>query len=183
MGVAKIPWEIIFNDYIKGEWRLESNVRYHHSFTYEELAEKYGCHTGTITNYAAKNNWPKKKEIFQASYKGDENYYSQMAATLGGDIVSITSKLLQDIKEEVYDEKKPSVRGKPVDQTFTRLKNAKCVETIQRIVNGIIKLETERIKESDIKIREDKLLKDSAARRKEIERLTKILEQQEKDFT
>lgn len=178
MGIAEIPWETIFNDYIKGEWRLERTGRHHHNFNYEELADRYGCSAGTIANYARKNSWVKKREIFQASLKGDENFYSQMAASLGGDVISITSEILQNIKDEIYEKKTPSARGRALDPTQKRLNNIRCLEIIQRIVNGIISIETSRIKESDIRVEGNTHLTDSA-RRKEIERLTKIVQQQQ----
>ena len=179
MPAAEIPWEDIFNDYLKGEWRIDRTGRYHHDFSIEELAEKYDCSPNTIYNYSSpkQNNWKKKKEIYLASVRGDNNFYTQMGAALAGDVISIANEIIQELKEEIYEKKTPGARGKVLDPTQRRLNNVKSLEVLQKIVNGIIKIQIDRVKESDFEANGSIGLS-SEARRKEIERLTKIVNQQ-----
>lgn len=69
-GVRRINWDVIELDYIQGiQIENEEGELQHHYPSYDTLAAKYKLHKSTIAVKAGKDEWIKKREIYQLKIK------------------------------------------------------------------------------------------------------------------
>ncbi len=175
---AVVDWNAIFSDYLKGFWEIKGSLRVHRQPTLEELAKKYNIASSTIRNHASENNWKQKRQHYQATLGSDRGYFAQISAEMASDVLATARLLLGNLKREIEEVEQGKLpKNLRTDIAQRRLNNAKTLQTLQNIVNGAIKAELVEFKEKEIN---NVRGLDREARRKEIDRLYKTLQLQQK---
>ena len=167
--VGTLPYKDMMAYYIKGEKVIKGGIKHTTSPTHEDVAKKFNCSYGAITQYAAKHNWFEKRKAYREKMTSDFSFAGQMAADINCEVLSgvkhLTRKINAELSSPTFMPNKEDIverNGKffvaadsgeliplvdksngvkPLHYSQELLNIAKTLDTVSRICNNTVQVE------------------------------------------